>query len=397
MEEVSQDATGGRIIRSGEAFTVVSAEQRSLRLGFRLEIAHSLAARSHTDNVIVIVRADSGAIGYGECVPRDYVTGETSATVARTLNDLLPRLNGAVFDSPASVCSFLAAMVTPERLAANPAAFCALELALLDCAGRHWKLPLAELLGIPQAGEPLVYSMVVTLMNDVALTAMLRLTREAGFTQVKLKVDGDDPVKLTARARDILGDGIELRIDANCAWTRENAPGFLDGLADLGVVSVEQPLPPRDLDGLAGLRGTGVLITLDESVASLADVRKVARAGAADVLNIRISKCGGLLPSLAMIDAARSEGIGVQLGAQVGETSILSAAGAHLAAGTPFFHWREGCFGTHLLDRDISDTPLMFGLGGIVSPPDGWGLGITVDPGLIDELTARGATGSRGV
>jgi muconate cycloisomerase len=97
------------------------------------------------------------------------------------------------------------------------------------------------------------------------------------------------------------------------------------------------------------------------------------------MVNVRISKCGGLLGALRVIETARKRGLAVQLGAQVGESCILSAAGALLAAGTPGFRWREGCFGTHLLREDLCKDEFRFGIRGEMVPPSGPGLGVRVD------------------
>ena len=172
---------------------------------------------------------------------------------------------------------------------------------------------------------------------------------------------------------------MEIRVDANCSWKSSDAPEFMRELADQGVVSVEQPLPAADLRGTAGLRGCGVLITLDESVKSPLDVERAADAGACDIINVRISKCGGMLGALRVIRAAERRGLGVQLGAQVGESCILSSAGALLAAGMPSFRWLEGAFGTHLLMRDLCREQFRFGIHGEFPVPDGPGLGVDID------------------
>jgi muconate cycloisomerase len=169
-------------------------------------------------------------------------------------------------------------------------------------------------------------------------------------------------------------------VDANCSWNADDAPGFVDDLSREGVVSVEQPLPAWDVAGTARLRGRGVLITLDESVRNVEDVERATFMDACDVVNVRISKCGGLFGALRMVRAAERNGLGVQLGAQVGESCILSAAGALLASGVSSFRWLEGSFGTHLLTEDLCIPSFCFGMRGELVPPEGPGLGIAVDP-----------------
>ena len=157
-------------------------------------------------------------------------------------------------------------------------------------------------------------------------------------------------------------------------------------LAGLGVVSVEQPLPADDIEGCANLRAKGLmLITLDESVVSISSVHRIAELGACDMINVRISKCGGLLGSMNLIKTARDKGIKIQLGAHVGESCILSAAGTHLAAGNRSFRWLEGCFGKHLLKKGLCSEQIQFTQGGLLNPPDGPGLGISIDRTLMND------------
>jgi muconate cycloisomerase len=209
-----------------------------------------------------------------------------------------------------------------------------------------------------------------------------------GFTHVKIKVDADDPARLVNRVRNYIGDDIELRVDANCAWDRSNAEVFMKELANLGVVSVEQPLQADDIEGCARLRSLGIMnITLDESVHSITSIRKIAERKACDIVNVRVSKCGGIVGSMNVIKSAKKYGIDIQLGAHVGETCILSAAGAHLASGTRSFRWLEGAYGKYLLKNSLCTDEIQFSRGGLLNPPDGFGLGIKLDRELVNEAT----------
>jgi muconate cycloisomerase len=350
------------------------------RLGFRMDVAHGLASRFCSDNVYVELASNSGLSGYGECVPRAYVTGETTESVFTFLEVLLPPLSAVRYDSPHSVIARLSEAGLTDIGKINPAALCSAELALLDLAGKHWNLSLHELLGLHPRATSLAYSLVAPIFPSGIMEKFLRGVSGFRFGQVKIKVDGNDPAGNVRRAKPFLTPDAEIRVDANCSWTVEEALEFLPELAAAGVVSVEQPLDADDFDGHARLRGKGALITLDESITGADDVRRAAESGACDIVNVRISKCGGLLGALRVIEAAKWHGIGVQLGAQVGESCILSAAGAILAAAVPEFRWLEGCFGTHLLCEDLCREDFRFGAKGKLIPPRGPGLGVLVDP-----------------
>jgi len=369
---------------------IAAARHIPVRFDFRMDVAHGLASRRHTVNVCAVVDSDSGHTGFGECVPRDYVTGESAATVAKVLDGVLGRLPGTVFDSPEALVAFLGDGGSSLDGHRNPAAFCAMELALLDLAGKHWGVSVPGILALDRARDSLTYSLAVPLMPERQLAALLERARPFGFKQVKIKVTSHNPVDVVASVRRILGHGVELRVDVNCSWSRGNAPVFLRSFADLGVVSVEQPFDRDDLEGMASLRkDSPVQIMLDESVTRPEDVERAVALGACDSVNVRLSKCGGMLGALRVTEAAQANGLDIQLGAHVGESSILSAAGAHLASGAGPFRWHEGCYGTYLLESDLCRDDLRWGPAGRVEVPSGPGLGIAVDSELLERASAR--------
>jgi len=188
--------------------------------------------------------------------------------------------------------------------------------------------------------------------------------------------------------RQIVGNGVDIRVDANCAWTLAEARKMIEQMRFLGVSAVEQPLPAADIEGLKKLtHDAGVNISADESLATVADAQFLAREKACSMFNIRISKCGGLFSSMRIADIARRNGIKCQLGCQVGETSILSAAGRHLALLWGDVEYVEGSYGTLLLKRDVAGRPVIFGLRGKGLPIEGPGLGIDVSEQLFKRIT----------
>jgi len=203
--------------------------------------------------------------------------------------------------------------------------------------------------------------------------------RAVGMRHVKVKVGFDDDVARITAVRDALGSEVSLRLDANGAWTLERAVEVLDAVTPLGIAAVEQPLPRGRVNDLARLRAeTTVPVMVDESLVTEADADALIEAKAADLFNIRVSKCGGLARSLAIAARAAAAGIGVQVGSQVGETAILAAAGRHLAAALPDVEFVEGSFGTLLLAEDVAVESVRFGHRGEASLLTGPGLGIRV-------------------
>lgn len=330
---------------------------------FRTRFEHAAASRDRAENVIVIAEDGAGRIGLGEGCPRDYVTGETVQTALAALVRWRGEGAEAIDDLAGLQAWMRARAVDIDR---NPSAFAALELALLDVFARRSERTLEQSLGIPGTAAEIRASAVYGTRSTTKFLAQLALYTLNGMGgDAKLKLTGDPRVD-RARARALAGLG-RVRLDANNLWpTAEDACRGLDGTSR-HAWAVEEPVGPRDWPGLAevGTR-TGLALVLDESATQPRDLDALV-PGPRYVVNVRVSKLGGLLQTLAMIEAARARGYAVIVGAQVGETSILARAGiaAARAAGSSLIGF-EGAFGTRLLARDATTPPLRFGYGGLV-------------------------------
>jgi muconate cycloisomerase len=126
---------------------------------------------------------------------------------------------------------------------------------------------------------------------------------------------------------------------------------------------------------------------LDESLCSLVDARQAIEAGTCDLFNLRLSKCGGFLTSLLLAAAAHRAGLGCQLGCQVGETGILSAAGRHFATSVGELRYLEGSFDRFLVRETLTREDLTFGRGGYAPALAGPGLGVTIDRAALQRVT----------
>jgi muconate cycloisomerase len=120
----------------------------------------------------------------------------------------------------------------------------------------------------------------------------------------------------------------------------------------------------------------------------VAEARALVEAKACDAFNVRVSKCGGLRASVRIADIAADAGLAVIVGAQVGESGLLSAAGRHLAACVAP-RYLEGSAGRLLLRRDITRERVLPGRGGRARPHPGAGLGVTVNTGVLTRHTRR--------
>ena len=382
------------------------AELAVFHVGIRLKkpIRHASHSRSETDSLIVRCRLDEGSLGWGEGLPRDYVTGETiedAFTLARETD--WRSLLGGSFSSvseAAAVCDRMA-LTRPadKRDCFGNSLRAAVELSVLDAACRAEGVPLSGLTErIPEATaiagcrERVRYSRVITVSGQWGQRVKAWTTRLFGFDQVKLKVgaEGVDDAEAVGRIRRILGPKVDLRLDANEAWTCENLEAKLAALVPYNITSLEQPVPHEQVEGLAEIRPRiETPIMLDESLCSLSDGQRAIEFGLCDLFNLRLSKCGGFLPSLRLAAMAHRAGLGYQLGCQVGETGILSAAGRHFAASVDHIRYLEGSYDRFLVRERLTEEDLTFGFGGHAKALPDPGLGVHINARQLEQVTRR--------
>jgi L-alanine-DL-glutamate epimerase-like enolase superfamily enzyme len=338
-----------------------------LHIPFKSTFRHASAERSETATIWVETHA-AGHVGYGESCPRPYVTGETNESARAFFANHVDSLRRDVADLDS-----LRVWMTrfAEDINRNPAAWCAVELALLDLLGRLTGQTVESLLSLPALAGPFRYSAVLGDSSDAAFAATAQTYHRMGFTDFKLKLSGDferDARKLAVL--DAMDSNLRVRVDANNLWPLADVAAAY--LRNLGrpLTGVEEPLTAREYGELGRLAASlDCPIILDESVISTDDLAQLAEPSDRWVLNVRVSKMGGLLRSLVVVSAARARGIPIVVGAQVGETSVLTRAALTVAqaAGSGLLG-QEGAFGTFLLEHDMCNPPLMFGPGGVLAP-----------------------------
>lgn len=367
-----------------------------LRIPFHQAFRHALQSREESDAVIIKVTDGDGRVGFGESLPRSYVTGETTESmIARIREHLAPKILCESFAPGWETLEYLKSVMPAWARNDDPktpvvawnAAFCAIELALIDWCLRADGCALADFL--PPARYEVVYSGVISADQPADAAALARRMARLGLRQIKVKVGtSDDAVRLAA-VRKAVGDDVELRSDANGAWIADEAIEQLRHLAPYKLQAIEQPVRADDLAGMKQVRdNAGIAVVADESLVTTEQARRLIDLGACDLFNIRISKCGGVTGSLAVAELAREAGIKIQIGAQVGETGILSAAGRTLAAHVPALVCAEGSFGTWLLAEDVTFENVAFGLGGRAPLLKTRGLSVTVKEDALERLSS---------
>jgi L-alanine-DL-glutamate epimerase-like enolase superfamily enzyme len=270
------------------------------------------------------VAASDGLLGFGEAAPIASITGEDRAAAM-----------GAVQDWERQDGHLVADLRDPTSLPIrSPSMRAAIEGALLDLAARQAGVPLCTLVGGRQP-KPVPTSITMGLCADEAIDGWVARQRSAGFSIFKVKagLGLERDLARLRRVRERAGTSVDLRVDPNQSWSRDEARRALPVLRDLGVTTLEQPLGKADLAGHAALRAEarqhGIPLMLDESVFTLADAERAIAAQACDWINIKLQKCGGIGPGLAIAAAAEAAGIPCMVGCMV-ETRVGILQAAHL-------------------------------------------------------------------
>ena len=374
-----------------------------VQIPLKTKIRHASYTRRMTDSVIVRCVLSDGTQGWGEGLPREYVTGETIDSAFELLRATpLSQSLGAEIDSPETaieICESFA-LTRPQHDPRNcfgNSIRCAVELSVLDAVTRAAGVPFSNVTklygpaaGIQKAQDQVQYSAVITSTSPVNQRIKSFLIRLHGFHQTKVKVgvQGVDDEASLRRIRGLIGAAMDLRIDANEAWTCKNLEANFEPLAAFGITSIEQPVHHDQVDGLTALRpNLSAPIMLDESLCSLEDGQHAIEHGTCDLFNIRISKSGGFLGSLKIAATAHQAGLGYQLGCQVGETGILSAAGRHFASSVGGIRYLEGSYDSFLVKERLTRENMTFDRRGLAPALTEQGLGVSIDEAALKRVT----------
>ncbi len=336
-----------------------------LQIPFKVSFRHASAERAETLSVWVRAESSTGVVGCGESCPRSYVTGETIESARAFFDRHEAEVRQAVHDLDDLVAWMRA---HAEEIDCDPAAWCAIELSVLDLLGKTLGQPVEALLSRPRLEGRFQYTAVLGDADGAVFRATAERYLALGFRDFKVKLSGD--VERDREKLAVLRTQADVRVrgDANNLWDDADEATREIAALDFPFFALEEPIVANQHAALAEVgEATGVRIVLDESFLRIDQLALLAGPPERWIINVRVSKMGGLLRSLAIVDRARAAGVGVIVGAQVGETSLLTRAGLTVArACEGALVAQEGAFGTFLLERDICEPSLMFGKGGVL-------------------------------
>ncbi len=337
-----------------------SFERLELDLEFPFTIARGTTET--TEVVVVRIEDDDDHVGVGGAGPSSHY-GETADTVAAVLPDLLAVVEDV--DDPHQLQRIERRMA--ETVGRNPAARCAVSIALHDLAAKRVDHPLYRYWGL-DPDESVTTSYTIGIDDPERMAEKTETARERGYDLLKVKLGTDRDLAMLEAVREAHPEAT-IRVDANEAWSPREAVRKIAELADHGVEFVEQPVPAGDPEGLRFVYERSALpIAADESCLTLADVPRVADR--CDIANLKLMKCGGLREARRMIAAARAHGLEVMLGC-MSESNASIAAGCHLA---PLLDYADLDGSLLLADDPFDGVPLPGGeiaLGEVERPGTG--------------------------
>lgn len=297
----------------------------TLSVPLRVPFKTALRTVERVEDVIVAVLTDTGAVGYGEAPPTGVITGDTTGAIVGAIRDHIGKsIIGRDVDELEEV------LQTIQRcIVKNTSAKAAVDMAVWDLYGQLYRIPVYKLMG--GARKQIVTDITISVNDpeEMARDAVNALSR--GYDCLKVKVGANpalDVARLTA-IREVAGPEIKVRIDANQAWKPKEAVKLLNQMQEKGLdlEFVEQPVAAHDLEGLRYVTECSyVPVLADESVFSPEDAVRIMERRAADFINIKLMKCGGLYNALKIASAAEIYGVECMIGCMLEAKISVNAA-----------------------------------------------------------------------
>lgn len=336
-------------------------------------------------SIILKMTTDEGLIGWGESVPDEHVTGETFEATYYALKDMLaPAMIG---ENPLNFEKIHEKM--DRILKGAPAAKAAIDIACFDIAGKKLNVPVYQLIG-GRYHEKFPITHVLSIDEPERMADEAEEKVKEGYRSFKMKVGrdvGSDVERIKAVRRRV-GDNIAIRVDVNQGWENStNTLKALHQLESLGLDWLEQPVVADDIDAMVEIKSKArVPLMIDEGLCNVRDMREIIAKRAADKVNIKLMKCGGIYPAVKLANMAEMAGIECQIGSMV-ESSIGSSAGFHVAFSKKVIKSVE-LTGPLKFKTDIGDLKESYRIP-FIQIGEKSGLGVSIDEGVLSSLIAN--------
>jgi o-succinylbenzoate synthase len=282
------------------------------------------------NDIVVKITTDTGEMGYGEAAPTAVITGETKESIkSAIINYIKPSIIGLDIAELEVIMEKL-----QNSILKNTSAKAAVDMAIYDLYSKKYEAPLYKILG---GYRNEITTDITISVNDVSemVNDSIKAVKD-GFNILKIKVgkESEKDIDRITEIRKAIGEDVKLRIDANQGWTSKEAVKIISKLEDknINIDLVEQPVKYWDLEGMKYVtQNTYTRILADESVFSPLDALKIIQEKAADLINIKLMKTGGIYNALKICDIAEMYGIECMIGCML-ESKISVSAAANLGA-----------------------------------------------------------------
>jgi muconate/chloromuconate cycloisomerase len=364
---------------------VTSAEIIPVSIPMKKPFSISGGIIKTADHVIVKLHTSNGLIGYGEGIPLPAYSEETQETVYYAIKNFLS--DCVIDEDPLNIEKIIARM--EMVLPGHQYAKAGVEFAIWDLIGKSLEMPIYKLIGgLYRDNIPLAWSIGYASVEEMVEEAVEKV--KEGYRVVKVKIGRGATIDLeiVRSVREAIGNNIQMRVDANQGYTLDVAFKILRKMEQYDLQLIEQPLNKYDLDGMAKIaRALDTPILADESVFGPDSAMKVIRAGAADIINIKIAKPGGIYNAKKVAAIAEAANVPCEVGSNL-EFAIGTAAGAQLAASTKNITYECELNGPVYIVDDICKEPYV-PINGYLEVPKGYGLGIEVDEKKIEKYKIK--------
>lgn len=329
----------------------------------------SKGALTHARNTVVKIYCDQGLYGVGECCPYRSIHGETQMGTVAFAKDLAQALIG---EDPTDIVKHVATM--NRMIVGNASVKCAFDMALYDLSAKLAEMPLYKFLH-GSKDKVIITDNTVSLLDAASMVKKANDFVEKGFKILKLKLGQRPAVKDIERVRAIrksVGNDITIRIDANQGWNYVEAKKALFAMEECDIEHCEEPIHANNLLNQIRLNAESpIAIMADESVFNHQDALRIVSSNAADLINIKLGKAGGICNAMKIASIAEAADMYCQVGS-FSESRLGITALVHFDLAWP-----------NIIYHDL-DSPIMLSedpvIGGMEYSKD-WQVTVTDDHG----------------
>ncbi|WJY26459.1 mandelate racemase/muconate lactonizing enzyme family protein [Sporosarcina trichiuri] len=360
---------------------ITSIEVFAVRLPLKTPFIISYHTYKDMPSIFVKLHTDTGLTGYGEGTPDEHVTGETWEGVRAILvNTITPSVIGM---NPFDLERIHDRM--DKAIYGATTAKAAIDIACYDLMGKASGQPVFNLLG-GRYHDQLEFPKVISILPPEEMAAEAKAAVNEGYRILKLKVGTDSQLDIERirAVRQAVGDQIAIKVDANQGWeTSAASMQVLDQIKDCRIDWIEQPVIASDMHGLKEIKQkTAIPVMIDEGLHGQKEMYELTATRSADMMNIKLMKCGGLYRAMQLVHQAELAGFTCQIGSMV-ESAVASAAGLHLATAKKGIQTNE-LVGPLMFSKDIARLDIDLPFVRLSETP---GLGLNIDEATLTELT----------